>query len=83
LKSGLVFVPGKTTIDSASYVQTVLKSHLIPFWYKYCEKYGWARVVKDNAPSHKGYDNYYREINDIDNIQWPAQLPDLKVIEAL
>lgn len=53
MKSDLVFVPQKVSIDSTTYTLHILDSQLIPFWHKTCEAYGWTMVVEDNAPGHK------------------------------
>ena len=54
-KSDLVLIPGKAELDSAAYVTTVMEPHLVPLWHRRCEEYGWAIVVKDGAPRHKGH----------------------------
>lgn len=83
IKSDLVFIPGKAKLDSAMYVDTIMEPHLVPFWHRCCEEYGWARVVEDGAPGHKKHAISYRELNEMDVIDWPAQSPDLNLIEAL
>jgi hypothetical protein len=83
LKSDLVIIPGKAKLDSATYVRTVMEPHLVPMWHRCCEEYGWAKVVEDGAPGHKKYAIHYRNLNEMDTIQWPAQSPDLNLIEAL
>ena len=83
IKSELVFVPGKATSDSAAYVTTVMEPHLVPLWHRCCEEYGWAVVVEDGAPGHRGHSKRYRELNGMDVLPWPAQSPDLNLIEAL
>ena len=45
-KSELVFIPGKTKLDSTAYVTTVMEPHLVPLWHRSCEEYGWAAVVE-------------------------------------
>ena len=35
------FVPGRTILDSAAYVTTVMEPHLVPLWHRCCEEYGW------------------------------------------
>jgi len=35
IKSDLVFIPGKATLDSALYVQNVMEPQLVPFWHHY------------------------------------------------
>ena len=45
-------VPGKAKLDSATYVITIMELHLVPFWQRCCEEYGWVKVVDDGAPGH-------------------------------
>ena len=40
-------------------------------------------MIEDGAPGHKKYARIYRELNGMDTVQWPAQSPDLNLIEAL
>jgi hypothetical protein len=82
-KSKLVIVPGKAKLDSATYVTAIMEPHLVPFWHECCEEYGWVKVVEDGAPGHKKYAIQYRDLNELDIIPWPAQSPDLNLIEAL
>src|SRR5437879_6558930 len=56
---------------------------LVPFWHRCCEAYGWVTVVEDGAPGHKGFTKHYRNLNQVETTQWPAQSPDLNLIEAL
>lgn len=60
-----------------------MEPHLVPFWHECCEKYGWVGVVEDGAPGHKGFANQYRRLNEMEQIRWPAQSPDLNLIKAL
>lgn len=83
LKSDLVFIPGKAKIDSVLYVETVMEPHLITFWHRTCEEYGWVGIMEDGAPGHKGAARQYRQLNEMESIKWPAQSPDLNLIEAL
>jgi len=39
-------------------------------------------VQEDNAPGHKGYAEAYRELNGMETLEWPAESPDLNLIEA-
>lgn len=82
-KSPLYFVPGKAKLDAKLYRDEILEPILIPFWHEVCEQYGWVKVVEDGAPGHKGAAKEYREQCGVDNIQWPAQSPDLNLIEAV
>lgn len=65
------------------YVETIMEPYLVPFWHHCCEEYGWAKVVEDGAPGHKKFAIQYRKLNEMDVIDWPAQSPDLNLIEAL
>ncbi|KAG0130857.1 hypothetical protein HOY82DRAFT_459952, partial [Tuber indicum] len=38
---------------------------------------------EDGAPGHKGYAIQYRNLNQVETTRWPAQSPDLNLIEAL
>ena len=40
IKSDLVFILGKTTLDSAAHVTTVMEPHLVPLWHRCREEYG-------------------------------------------
>ncbi|RPA93321.1 hypothetical protein L873DRAFT_1793740 [Choiromyces venosus 120613-1] len=82
-KSDLVFIPGKAKVDAVTYVETVIEPYLVPFWHKCCKEYGWMKVIEDGAPRHKGKSIIYRNLNEMDTIAWPAQSPDLNLIEAL
>lgn len=82
-KTKLYFVPSKTKIDGKSYRDGILIPYLFPFWEEMCEEYGWVKVVEDGAPGHKGVARQYRNDNGMDCFQWPAQSPDLNLIEAL
>ena len=83
MRSKLVLIPGKAKVDSAEYVKTIMYPHLVPFWQHCCESYGWVAVIEDGAPGHKGFANRYRTLNGVEAIRWPAQSPDLNLIEAL
>ena len=83
IKSDLVFISGKAKLDPVAYVKTAMEPHLAPLWHRCCEEYGWAIVVEDGAPGHKGLAKTYRELNGIDALKWPAQSADLNLIEAL
>jgi hypothetical protein len=72
LKSSLVCVPGKAKVNSQLYVEQVMDPHLVPFWHRCCEEYGWTKVVEDGPPGHKGMAKDYRELNEMDVIQRPA-----------
>ncbi|RPA95416.1 hypothetical protein L873DRAFT_1837182 [Choiromyces venosus 120613-1] len=82
-KSELVFIPGKAKMDSIMYVEAVMEPYLVPLWHECCEMYGWAQVIEDGAPGHKKHAGTYRELNGMHTVQWPAQSPDLNLIEAL
>ena len=40
-------------------------------------------MVEDEAPGHKKYAIQYRDLNGLDNLQWPAQSPGLNLTQAL
>lgn len=82
-KSELVACPSGIKLDSCEYTLSILDPHLIPFWHKMCEEYGWAVVVEDGGPGHKGYSKACRALNNMDVLEWPPQSPDLNLIEAL
>jgi hypothetical protein len=77
MKTDLVFIPEKAKLYCAMYVFYVMEPHLVPFWHRCCEGYGWAEDVEDGAPEHKGYSITYRNLDEVDTIQWPPQWPDL------
>lgn len=83
LKSDLVFILGKAKLDSAMYVGTIIEPHLVPFWHKCCEEYGWAKIVEDGVPGHRKHAIAYQQLNEMDMNDWPAQSPDHNLIEAL
>lgn len=70
-------------MSSATYTNNIVNLLLIPFWYETCERYGWAQVVKDGAPRHKGVANACQEINCMESLEWSPQLSDLNLMEAL
>ena len=39
-------------------------------------------MQEDNAPGHKGYAKAYRGLNGMETLEWPAESPDLNLIEA-
>lgn len=82
-RSQLVFIPPKAKVDSALYVRNIMYPHLVPFWHTCCEEYGWVTVVEDGAPGHKGFSTRYRNLNQMETTRWPAQSPDLNLIENL
>ena len=53
IKSELVIIPGKATLDSAAYATAVMEPHLVPLWNKYCKERRWAVVMEDGAPGHR------------------------------
>ncbi|RPA88602.1 hypothetical protein L873DRAFT_1676085, partial [Choiromyces venosus 120613-1] len=68
MKSILVFVPSKISIDSVAYTKCILNQHLISFWHATCEEYGWTKVVEDGSLSDKKYAIKCREKNMVDKI---------------
>ena len=40
-------------------------------------------MVEDGAPGHQKHAKAYRKLNEMDVVDWPAQSPDLNLIEAL
>jgi hypothetical protein len=83
LKSNLVFVSNRVSIDSATYTLEILDPFLIPFWHETCERYGWTEVVEDNAPGHKKWAKICRQKNAMESLAWCPQSPDLNLIEHL
>jgi len=82
-RSQLVFIPSKAKVDSAFYVRSVMYPHLVPFWHHCYEQYGWATVIEDGTPGHKGFATCYRNLNQRETTKWPPQSPDLNLIETL
>lgn len=83
MKSDLIFVPPKVTVDLAVYTEHILDSHPILFWHQTFKLYGWTKVVKDNAPGHKKWAIACRERNGVDVLNLHPQSPDINLIGAL
>jgi len=83
MRSKLVLIPSKAKVDSSLYVTHIMHPNLVPFWHRCCEEYGWVTVVEDEAPGHKGFSTRYRDLNQMETTCWPAQSPDLNLIENL
>jgi transposase len=83
VKSDLIFIPGKAKLNSQAYVDMVMEPALIPF-YRQLEESGVSPLVaEDNAPGHRGHALDCRDRHNISALQWPAQSPDLNLIEAV
>jgi len=78
VKSDVVFIPGKATLDSALYVQNVMEPQLVPFWHYCCEVHGWVAVMEDGAPGHKEFAKHYRQLNEMEHLPWPAHQQNVK-----
>ena len=73
-------VPGELKLQP-NYFKTT-EPHLALFWRRWCEEYGWVKVLEDGAPGNKGCAVRYRDLSGLDSLQWPAQPPDLNLIGA-
>lgn len=82
IKSELIFIPGKAKMDSALYIEHIMEPHLISFWHQCYKEYEWTKVAEDGALGHKKHAIEYRNLNNIDSVPWPAQSPDLNLIES-
>uniref|UniRef100_A0A1I7W8P2 DDE_3 domain-containing protein n=1 Tax=Heterorhabditis bacteriophora TaxID=37862 RepID=A0A1I7W8P2_HETBA len=67
--TALVIFPGNVRLDSEKYCQ-IINDIYVPF--KNIVYNGYARLVQDNAPSHKSaYSKRMFEENNIDCLPWP------------
>uniref|UniRef100_A0A1I7XFN4 DDE_3 domain-containing protein n=1 Tax=Heterorhabditis bacteriophora TaxID=37862 RepID=A0A1I7XFN4_HETBA len=79
--TALTIFPGNVRLDSEKYCQ-IINDIYLPF--KNIVYNGYTRLVQNNAPSHKStYRKRRFEEDNIDCLPWPAESPDLNLVELV
>src|SRR5215470_4066513 len=83
-KLGPLLVLPRGRMDGHEYVRSVMDGPLWQFYCQITEERGIALVMEDGAPIHRSLvARWWREINDVNILPWPAQSPDLNPIEHI
>ena len=62
----------------------IIKDKLLPFYYRLMRRYGWAKVVEDNAGPHASYHNVQLwELLEIARMEWSFNSSDLNAMNPL
>jgi transposase len=81
-KVGPIIVIPKDRRTGKDYVDLILDGPLWDFYTESNEEKGIAIVMEDGAPVHRSMAaRKWRELNEVENLPWPAQSPDLNPIE--
>uniref|UniRef100_A0A1I7X4N8 DDE_3 domain-containing protein n=1 Tax=Heterorhabditis bacteriophora TaxID=37862 RepID=A0A1I7X4N8_HETBA len=79
--TALTIFPENVRLNSEKYCQ-IINNIYLPF--ENIVYNGYARLVQNNAPSHKSaYRKRRFEENNIDCLPWPAESPDLNLVELV
>uniref|UniRef100_A0A1I7X1H4 DDE_3 domain-containing protein n=1 Tax=Heterorhabditis bacteriophora TaxID=37862 RepID=A0A1I7X1H4_HETBA len=79
--TALTIFPENVRLNSEKYCQ-IINDIYLPF--ENIVYNGYARLVQNNAPSHKSaYRKRRFEENNIDCLPWPAESPDLNLVELV
>lgn len=81
-KLGLLKVLPSGSMNGEEYVRSILDGPLWEFYSSIMNKRGSVMLMEDSAPIHRSLvAKRWREVNEIQILEWPAQSPDLNPIE--